>query len=89
MGKTRRSRSRTVSVKLPVSLADQLMTTASRRGVSKSTVVREALMKAVGDGDRGHRRRRSVLALARDIIGRLEGPGDLSYHPKHMRGFGR
>ncbi len=87
MGKTGSARLTTISVKLPVPLAEHLLATAGRRGVSKSTIVREALVKTLRDG--AHRGGRSVLALAGDLIGRLEGPGDLSYNPRHMRGFGR
>ena len=31
----------------------------------------------------------SVLDLAGDLVGCLEGPGDLSYNKKYMRGFGK
>jgi hypothetical protein len=31
----------------------------------------------------------TVGDLAGDLIGSLEGPGDLSTSPRHMRGFGR
>ncbi len=31
----------------------------------------------------------SALELAGDVVGSVEGPGDLSYNPKYMEGFGR
>ena len=31
----------------------------------------------------------TVADVAGDLIGSLEGPGDLSTSPRHMRGFGR
>lgn len=30
----------------------------------------------------------SVLDLVRDLVGKHEGPGDLSYNPKYLEGFG-
>jgi hypothetical protein len=34
-------------------------------------------------------RQGSCLALAEDLVGCVEGPGDLSHHKRHMRGYGR
>ncbi len=30
----------------------------------------------------------SIIDRAGDLVGSLEGPGDLSWNPKHMKGFG-
>ena len=32
---------------------------------------------------------RSVIDVAGDLVGKFEGPGDLSTSPRHMRGYGR
>ena len=32
---------------------------------------------------------KSVVELAGDLVGSVEGPGDLSTSPRHMRGNGR
>ena len=81
------TRMTTISVKRPVALARRLETTAAHRRVKKSRIVRDALNAAL-DGTRGPRAR-SFSAVAGDLIGCISGPGDLSYHPRHMRGFGR
>ena len=76
----------TVSLKMPEELLARLAAAARRRGVSRSAVVRDALESylnptAEGDG--------AAADLASDLVGSLEGPTDLSYNRKHMRGFGR
>lgn len=78
---------RTVSLKLPESLDEKLAAIAVKRGASKSAVVREALEEYFRN-ERGIRPR-SCLALARDLVGCVDGPVDLSFHKKHMKGFGR
>ncbi len=74
---------RTVSFKLPPELDDALNELARRRGSSRSAVVREALQR-LRAGDR-----RSFTALAGDLVGCVEGPGDLSTNPKYMDDFGK
>ena len=76
-----------LSLKLPDVLDAKLAAAARRRGASKSAVVREALEAYVTRG--GKVVPGSALDLARDLAGCLEGPGDLSYNKRHMRGFGR
>lgn len=78
---------KTVSFKLPVALAAKLTATAKRRRITKAAVVREALDSFL-NGKRHIKKAGSVLELAGDLIGSLEGPGDLSYNADHMRGFG-
>jgi len=78
---------KTLSVKLPPALEAKLGAMAATRGVSKSEVIRTALERLVADGRRS--RAGSFLALAKDLHGCVEGPGDLSYHPRHLRGYGR
>lgn len=74
---------RTVSFKLPEHLDEALDELARRRRSSRSAVVRAALEALAKDGQR------SVTALAHDLVGSLEGPGDLSTNPKHMADFGK
>jgi predicted transcriptional regulator len=74
---------RTVSFKLTAELVETLYELARRRGSSRSAVLREAL-EALGKD-----RSRSVTALAGEIVGSVEGPGDLSTNPKHMADFGK
>jgi predicted transcriptional regulator len=78
----------TISLKLPDDLLAQLDTEAKARGVTKSSLVRESLQKAL------HRKSSagatSCYDLARDLAGTIKGlPKDLADNPKYMEGFGQ
>lgn len=78
---------KTLSLTLPEDLARELTTRARFRGQTKSEFLREALRDYFshtpppGQG--------SFLALAGDLVGCLEGPGDLSYNEKHLEDYGQ
>jgi predicted transcriptional regulator len=74
---------RTVSFKLPEELDRALSDLARRRHSTRSALVREAIEKLTRD------QAGSVLALAADLAGSVEGPSDLSTSPKHMTGYGK
>jgi Arc/MetJ-type ribon-helix-helix transcriptional regulator len=74
---------RTVSFKLPEELDDALSELARTRRSSRSALFREAL-QSLAKG-----KRRSVTALASDLVGSVDGPVDLATNPKHMSGYGR
>lgn len=76
-----------LSVKLSPSLDAELRARARRSGKSLGTMVREAVEQYMAAETKP--RKGSVADLARDLIGVVEGPGDLSTNPKHMRGYGR
>jgi hypothetical protein len=46
-------------------------------------LVREALETLVSGP------RRSVTALVDELVGSLQGPADLSTHPRHLKGYGK
>jgi metal-responsive CopG/Arc/MetJ family transcriptional regulator len=74
-----------VSLKVPEELAARLAAAARRRGMTRSALVRDALesyLQRVGPGSG------SAADLARDLIGVVEGPRDLSERSRHMNGFG-
>lgn len=73
---------RSTSIKLPRNLEELLDRLARSRGVSRSTVVREAIAAYVVD------RSLSATAAAGELVASLDGPRDLSTAAKHMRGFG-
>ncbi len=77
---------KTLSLKLPDELDARVGAVARELGSSKSEVVRSAL-EAYLAGE-APPVSGSALDLAGDLVGALEGPEDLSYHEKHMRGFG-
>jgi Arc/MetJ-type ribon-helix-helix transcriptional regulator len=74
---------RTVSFKLPEELDDALNALARERRSSRSALIREAL-ESLAKG-----KRRSVTALAGDLVGGLDGPSDLATNRKHMSGYGK
>lgn len=78
---------KTLSVKVPSALEVELTVAATRRGLSKSALIRAALEGALTSG-RG-RQAGSFLALARDLAGCVAGPKDLSHSPRHLRDYGR
>jgi predicted DNA-binding protein len=79
---------RTISLRLPDEILARLEAEAKARGVTKSSLVRESLEKAL-------RKESSAGAvscydLARDLAGAIKGlPEDLVGKPKYMAGFGQ
>lgn len=82
-----RGRSKTVSLKVPASLDSELEALASRRGVGKSSLVREALAEYL-PAQSGHAQG-SFLSRARRFAGCVEGPSDLAANADHLAGYGR
>jgi metal-responsive CopG/Arc/MetJ family transcriptional regulator len=76
----------TVRLKVPEHLAARLISAARGRGVSRSALVRDALESYLRRMDGGNG---SAADLARDVVGVVEGPRDLSRHARHLNGFGR
>ena len=74
---------KTVTVKLPDSLAAWLARRARELGRPQSEIVREALERASG-GNSGA----SCHDAFADVCGIVDGPTDLSTNPKHLAGFG-
>ena len=77
----------TISLKVPESLANRLEDTARQKGVSKSTLIRDAL-EAYLQADRAERAE-SALSQVADLAGILSGPEDLSVNKEYLRNFGR
>lgn len=78
---------RTLSLKLPDALDTRLAAAANRQRTTKSNVARQALEAYLNRG--ANAEKGTLLELAGDLIGSLEGPGDLSHNPEYMRDFGR
>ena len=74
---------KTVTVRLPEPLAAWLSQHARELGRSQSDIVREALQRS-SEGTSGV----SCHDLFADVCGVIDGPRDLSTHPKHLAGFG-
>ncbi len=76
----------TISLKLPDSLLAQLDGEAKARRVTKSSIVRESLEKALHKTPAAGEV--SCYDLARDLAGTMRGlPEDLAKNPEYMEGF--
>ncbi|MFL6194742.1 MAG: ribbon-helix-helix protein, CopG family [Thermoanaerobaculia bacterium] len=78
---------KTISLKLPDNLDLELSARAERKGTTKSALIREAIEGYLSPAAAG--RKGSFLDLAGDLIGCVEGPGDLSYNKEHLKDFGK
>lgn len=79
---------RTISLKLPDALLEQLEHAARTRRVTKSSLVRESLERAFYNRKSG--RAKSCYDLAQDLAGSVTGlPEDLAVNPEYMQGFGQ
>jgi predicted DNA-binding protein len=84
-GNTEGTPVRTVTIKLPDSLARRLQQTVARRGATQSEVIREALEAHLAAPSAG-----SCLELVGDLAGSVRrGPPDLSSNKRRLKGFGR
>ncbi len=78
---------KTISLKLPESLLLELNSMARERGQNRSALLREAIETFI-EGD-NRTPKGSCLDLAKDLVGCVKGPTDLSFEKKHMRGYGK
>ena len=78
---------KTLTVKVPEDLDLKLAAMAAKRGESKSNLIRTALEAIVNANERIVPN--SCLDLAKDIVGSVEGPPDLSYNKEHLKGYGQ
>jgi hypothetical protein len=78
---------KTLSVKVTETIDARLAALARRRKTKRSVIVRQALARYLTSqeptsGD-------SFLELARDLVGCVSGPADLSVAKRHLKGYGR
>ena len=78
---------KTLTVKVPEDLDLKLTAVAAKRRESKSALIRAALEHIVKSSETNSPN--SCLDLAKDLIGSVEGPSDLSHGSKHLKGYGR
>ena len=78
---------KTLTVKVPEELDLKLSAVAAKRRESKSALIRAALDHIVKSSEAITPN--SCLDLAKDLSGSVEGPSDLSYSNKHLKGYGR
>ncbi len=78
---------KTLSLKLPESLLAKLTSMARERGENRSVLLREAIETFIAGTITPPKG--SCLDLAKDLVGCVKGPIDLSFQKKHIRGYGK
>ncbi len=78
---------KTLTLKLPEILEARLNTFARKKGLSRSEIVRRALMEYFSRDNASNTG--SFLDLSRDLAGSIEGPVDLSTNKSYMEGYGK
>jgi hypothetical protein len=76
-------------MKLTPEQKDKIRRLAKRRGVSQKKAIMDLVEKEIEEKENIEAKPGSFLEAAEDIVGSVEGPGDLSTNPKYMEGFGR
>lgn len=80
----------TLTLKLPRSLADELLRASRREQISKSELVRRAVAAHLARNQRDVGTEPSLLEQADDLVGCFSGgPKDLASNPRHLQGFGK
>jgi predicted transcriptional regulator len=76
----------TLTVKVPDEVAAKLKAVATRRRISKSQIVRDALVKELKSSPT----KANLYDIMKEGIGCFDsGVTDLATNPKHMKGFGK
>lgn len=78
---------KTVTLKLSEELENELKIIAQDKGITKSSVIREALVEYLASADR--KTGKTFTGLAADLAGSLNGPVDLSTSKKYMQDYGK
>jgi hypothetical protein len=78
---------KTITLKLPEVLDSKLSAVAKRQKRTKSAVVRESLEFFLSGSSAA--KPVSCYDLSADLVGCIEGPGDLASNKKYMQGYGR
>lgn len=78
---------KTLTLKLPEILEARLSTFAREKRLSRSEVVRRALMEYFSGN--GMESSGSFLDLAKDLAGSIDGPPDLSTNKAHLDRYGK
>ena len=78
---------KTLTVKVPEELDLKLAAVVEKMKESKSNLIRTAIEHIVESNEAVTPN--SCLDLAKDLIGSVEGPGDLSHNKKYFKGYGR
>ncbi|MEE4602248.1 MAG: ribbon-helix-helix protein, CopG family [Desulfobacteraceae bacterium] len=78
---------KTLTVKVPEELDLKLAAVAAKRGESKSNLIRTAIISILKENKAVIPN--SCLDMAKDLVGSVEGPSDLSFNKRHLKGYGK
>jgi hypothetical protein len=78
---------KTLTVKVPEMLDLKLAAVAAKRGESKSNLIRTAIISILKENKAVIPN--SCLDMAKDLVGSVEGPSDLSCNKRHLKGYGK
>ena len=77
----------TLTLKVPDIIKEKLNTFAKRKGLSRSEIVRSALLEYFSHDDLD--KEGTFFDLAKDLAGSLNGPSDLSKNKDYLDGYGK
>lgn len=76
-----------MTLKIPAAIKEKLINYSTRKGVSKSEVVREALVEYFEKEKL--EKQGTFYDLAKDLAGSIKSSPDLSINKKHLSGYGK
>ena len=77
----------TLTLKIPGVIKEKLKTYSKRKGLSRSEIVRNALLEYF---DRDELEKQGTFYdLAKDLAGSVKGPSDLATNKEHFSGYGQ
>jgi len=77
----------TLTLKIPEVIIEKLKTYSKRKGLSRSEIVRNALIDYFDKDDL--EKQGTFYDLAQDLAGSVHEPSDLSINKKHLAEYGR
>ena len=77
----------TLTLKIPEIIKEKLKTYSKRKGLSKSEIVRNALLDYFDKDD--FENQGTFYDLAEDLAGSVKGPSDLSTNKEHLSKYGQ
>lgn len=77
----------TLTLKIPDSIKEKLKNYSKRKGISRSEIVRKALLEYFNSDDL--EKKGTFYDLADDLAGSVKGSPDLSTNKKYLSGYGK
>ena len=77
----------TLTLKIPGAIKEKLVTYSKRKGLSRSEIVRNALLEYFDSDD--SEKQGTFYDLAKDLAGSVKGTSDLSTNKEYFSGYGK